>query len=160
MGHEIKQKQDTAITWKPSGGTYALTLTSLGTGGGQKGVVHDWGAVFPINVRFFFKTKFAVAPTAGGPVTIYWCSSDDNSDFDAAFSSGDAAVTDEQEMHQLHYVGTLGADNDTNAQAQSWVFALPARYGFVVVWNASGQALSATAADHEVRAVPLLDEIQ
>jgi len=135
-------------------------LTSLADAKGRKGVVCDFGATFYPQQRVQLKTKAAVAPTAGEPIEVYWVSSHDNSVFDANLASGDADHTDEQEKYQCHSIGALPCDNDTDAQVKSWVFWLPGRYGFPLVWNNSGQALSATAADHELSFTPLIDEIQ
>ena len=59
----------------------------------------------------------------------------------------------------LHYVGSLIASNDTDPQRASWVFFLPARYGVPVVWNASGQALTATGTDQVLTVTPLIGSV-
>lgn len=160
MANEIKAKQGTTITWAASGGDHALTLTSLADGAGRKGVVHDFGATFYPQYRVQLKTKPGTSPTAGEPIEVYWCSSQDNSVFDAGLSSGDAAHSDEDEKYQLWHIGDLPVDDDTNSQVKSWIFWLPGRYGFPVVWNNCGQALSGTGSDHELSFTPIIDEIQ
>jgi hypothetical protein len=156
---DLLQKQGTTVTWQASDGTYVLTLTSLATAAGRKGAGHDFGATFPLRARIALKTLFASAPTAGLPVEVYWSSSHDNTDFDAGTAAGDAAMSDTDLLRQLTFVGVLPADNTTNSQQASWVFDIPARYGYPVVFNASGQALSSTAGDHVLSLTPLIDEV-
>jgi len=160
MANEILQKQKTAITWKASGGTAALTLTSLAASAGRKGASADMGAVFAARCVVELLTKFASAPTAATVLEIYWCSSRDNSAFDGGLSSADADFTDTDINKQLHWIGSFIADNTTNAQQQSWLFMLPGRYGFPVVYNGADQALSSTAGDHVLTITPLADEVQ
>ncbi|MGH8106467.1 MAG: hypothetical protein ACREO2_09110 [Arenimonas sp.] len=160
MANQILQKQLTAVTWKTSGGTQTITLTSLGAAAGRKGVTNDFGATFAARCVVELLTKFGSAPAAGATVEVYWCSSRDNSAFDAGQSSADAAFTDTDLNKQLHWIGSLIADNTTSAQQQSWMFYLPGRYGFPVIYNATGQALSGTAADHVLTVTPLADEVQ
>lgn len=160
MPNFILQEQQTAVTWKNTGGTQTLTLTSLGAAAGRKGTSNDFGAQTPARVIVELLTKFAVAPVAGATVEVYWCSSRDNTNFDAGQASADAAFTDTDLNKQLHWIGSLIADNTTAAQQQSWMFFLPGRYGFPVVYNATGQALSATAGDHVLTITPFTDEVQ
>lgn len=160
MPNEILQKQGTDRTWAASGGDEVLTLTSLANSAGRKGDGHDYGATHPQRFRVKLKTKFAVAPTAGNVVEVYWASSEDNTDFDSGTAAGDAAFSDTDLLKQLHFIGALPADNTTSSQVKSWLFFLPARYGYPVIYNRSGQALSSTAGDHELVLTPLIDEVQ
>ena len=160
MANEIRQKQIAAVTFKASGGSAAFTLTSLGAAAGRKAASYDFTATFGAKVVVELLTKFAVSPVAGTTLDVYWCSSRDNSAFDAGQASSDAAFTNLDLNKQLHYVGSLIADDTTNAQQQSWLFYLPGRYGFPVVYNGTGQALSATAGDHILTVTRILDEVQ
>jgi hypothetical protein len=160
MPNEILRKQGTTISWLASGGDEVLTLTSLANGAGRKGDTHDWAAAFPPRVIIELETVFAVAPTAGNTLDVYWVSSRDNSNFDGGIAQGDAVFSDEDALRQAHLVGVLPADDDTDTQIVSWIFDLPGRYGFPVVFNNSGQALSGTAGDHALKITPLIDEIQ
>lgn len=160
MANQILQLQGTDRTWAASGGDEVLTLTSMANVVGRKGDGHDWGASHPARFRVKLKTDFAVSPTAGNTVEVYWASSEDNTDFDSATAAGDAAFSDTDLLKQLHFIGALPADASTVSQIKSWIFYMPARYGYPVVYNRSGQALSATAGDHELVFTPLTDEIQ
>lgn len=154
---DFQQKQETSITWKASAGTEALTLTSVADGDGRAGEEHDFTATFPVRMRVELEAVFAVAPTAGNVVNVLWSSSQDGTNYDGECTGSDAAYNDEEDAVRLYPVGVFVASNDTNIQRQSWVFFLPARYGLPVIMNASGQALSATAADCFVTVTPLTD---
>lgn len=160
MATEIKQKQTAAVTWKSTGGTQVMTFTSLATVTGRKGPANDFGATFCARVVIEFLTKFATGPVSGAIVEVWWCSSRDNTNFDGALASGDAAASDTDIHRMLRYVGALVADNTTAAQQQSWDFFLPGRYGFPVVFNRTAQSLSSTAGDHVLTVTGILDEIQ
>ena len=147
--------QGTSITWTSSGGDEVITLTSLANGDGRAGDEHDFGTNWPDLVRIQVELDFNVAPTAGEEVDIYWSSSADGTDYDGECTGSDAAYNDENDMKRLHFVGALICTNDTDPQRQSWVFALPARYGLPVVSNQSGQALTATGTDQTVIVTPL-----
>lgn len=160
MANEVKVKQGTSVVWKNSGGDHVLTLTSMATVTGRKGDVHDWGATFPALVRVQLQTQFGTGPTAGQLVELYWVSSVDNTTFDANTAGGDGAFTDTDLNKHLHPIGSLPADNATSVQVKSWLFKLPARYGYPVVYNATGQSLGSTAGNHILTMTPILDEIQ
>lgn len=160
MPNQILQEQGTARVWAASGGDEVMTLTSLANSAGRKGDGHDWGATFCARVIVELEMAFGTNPTAGNVVEVYWCSSRDNSQFDGNLAAGDAAASDTDVHKQLHWVGNLVCDNVTTVQRQSWLFYLPGRYGFPVVYNRSGQTSSSTAGDNTLTIVPLIDEIQ
>lgn len=160
MANQIKEVQGTTINWLSSGGDAALTLTSLANNNGRKGGGYDFGATFPRRVRVRLRTRFAVAPTAGLTVEVYWASSSDNTNFDSELAAGDAAQNTEALIYKMHLIGVLPAEANTNLQSTSWIFELPARYGFPCVWNRSGQALSSTESDHRLEITPIFDEVQ
>lgn len=160
MATDILQVPKTVITWKASGGDRVLTLTSLATVSGRKGAYYDFGTAFAARVMVTLLTKFATSPTALQLVQVYWAASADGTNFDAGQTSSDAAFTDTDLNNQLIPIGFLVADNSTAAQQQSWLFNLPGRYGFPVVYNATSQALSGTAGDHVLSFSPLADQAQ
>ena len=160
MANKIYQTQETARTWAASGGDEVLTLTSLATNTGRKGDGHDWGASHAGRVIVELEIAFGTGPTAGNIVEVYWCSSRDNSQFDGNLAAGDAAASDTDIHKQLHFVGALRCDNVTTVQRQSWIFWLPGRYGFPVVFNASGQTTTSTAGDNTLVITPYPDEVQ
>lgn len=160
MANLIYQTLETARVWAASGGDEVLTLTSMATVVGRKGDGHDWGAVHSARVIVELKTAFAVGPVSGAVVEVWWFSSRDNSLFDGNQAAGDGALSDTDIIRQGHWIGNLVCDNVTTVQVQSWLFCLPGRYGFPVVYNRTAQALSATAGDHKLTVWPYPDQIQ
>lgn len=158
---DFLQKQGTTVSWLGSGGDETLTFASLADNAGRKGTSHDWGAIFPVRVFVELKIQFGAGPTAGLPVSVYYAASTDGTNFDGALADADAACSDLAILSQLHYVGVLGSDDQgSGAQRSSWLFALPSRYGFFVVYNDSGQALSATETHHGLYVTPMIDQYQ
>lgn len=160
MANEILVKQDTDIVWTSAGGDEVITLTSLANNNGRAGDEHDFGATFAARVRVSVELDFNVAPTAGLHVGIYWSSSHDGTDYDGECTGGDTAYNSADDVRRLYYVGQLMTSNDTDPQRSSWVFFLPARYGLPVVYNTSGQALTAVGTDQIITVTPLIDEVQ
>lgn len=162
MANDILQTQETDVIWTSAGGTEVLTLTSLADGNGRMGEEHDFGATHSARVRIQLEVDFNVAPTpgAGNMVEVYWASSVDGTDYDGECTGSDAAYNSEDDAARLYWVGALSPSNDTDPQRTSWVFWLPARYGLPVVFNQSGQALTATGTDQILTVTPLTDEVQ
>lgn len=162
MANEVLLKNGTTVTWRESGqgGTYTWTLASLANNAGRKGPGHDLGATRAGRYRIRGKIDFAVAATAGAPVGIYLATSDDNSLFDGNLAAGDGAASDTDVLRQLFFVGNLFADNVTTTQASHFEIDCGARYVFPVLFNAGGQAFSATATEFELAITPIVTEIQ
>lgn len=160
MANEILQKQGADVIWTSAGGDEALTLTSLADSAGRMGDEHDFGATFATRIRLSLEVDFNAAPTAGEVMQVFWASSHDGTDYDAEVTGSDAAYNSEDDARRLHFIGVLVASNNTDPQRASWVFFLPARYGVPVVFNQSGQVLTATGTDQVVTVTPLIDEIQ
>ena len=77
MPNKVYQRDETAITWKDSGGTNVITLNNLATVSGRQGALHDFGtAARAHRFAWRFKTEFATAPVVGEPVRIYMKTSD------------------------------------------------------------------------------------
>lgn len=154
----------TALTWKASGGDYALTLTSLAAGASRQGVKGDLGAKRATIYAVALRTKWTTAPTAGANVTVRISQSP--SATAATNNTGSASGADEAYtetnglLDQMTYVGPLTSKAQNSAIQEQIVgyLANPLRYVMPVVTNGdSTQALSATAADHEVVLYPVED---
>lgn len=160
MPNEIHLKQLTSRTWQDTGGDEVMDLTGLANSTGRKGDGHDWGATFAPLFRVQLKLDFGTGPTSGNVVSLYWASSHDNSQFDGNLAAGDAAASDTDVHRQLHFIGNLVCDNVTTVQSQSFLFAMPARYGFPVLYNSSGQTTGTTSANCTIVFTPLVNEVQ
>jgi hypothetical protein len=161
-----KREVGTAKTWKASGGDYGLTMTSLANGAERQGAKGDLGANRAPMYAVLFSSSVAVAATDGSEIELYWAASPHataGTDNPGNTDGTDAALTNGEELkRQLIFVGSLVLSNarGTNIQKQMFVFCPPMRYGMPVTCNTSGQALGATAADHEVRLIPIEEAIE
>lgn len=151
----------TPITWKNTGGTYALTLTSVADAAGRQGAKGDLGQYRAENWSVLFQSSVALAATAGNQIELYWASSNSavaGTDNPGGVSGTDATfnTTPSEYKAQLIFIGSLILSNNagTGIQKQWFVFRPPTRYGSPVVVNSAGQALSATAANHSLTLYP------
>lgn len=172
MTSKVYQLGESDVTWLASGGTNALTLTSLAAGAGRQGARHDFGAITIARAHLFdwwFFMKFATQPVVGEQIDIYWkgyhqggthgMNDDGNTD---------AAVSAQDKLRNLMYLGSLIVDEAT-ATPTTVEFAtgnqgdpvwIPHRYGMPVIWNATADAFSTTAADHGFILTPVVLQAQ
>ena len=148
---------ETATTFAPSGGDHVFTLTSLASGAGRQSAQWDRTAgARPFMFEWRAWTKFATAPVVAQTVDFYIKTSDgthvDNDD-----GTGDLAVSAEDKLKNLKYIGSIVVDeaSATPEFAASGIIAIYSRYVQVVAWNASDDALSGTAGDHGFSLTPI-----
>lgn len=154
-----------AISWKASGGSYVLTCTSVTNGNAQQGGKGDLGT--PRARKFVALVTFSVASaaTAGLEIEVWWAPSPSitpgtlnpgsTTGVDGTFNT-----TPTEYKAQLQFLGSLVLSNNAGTGVQAAVlgpFIPKFRYGMPVIINASGQALSATAANHTVTLYPMQD---
>jgi hypothetical protein len=158
MVSKVYQHDETAITWKASGGSELLTLTSVAASAGRQGALHDFTtAARAREYAWRAYVKMATAPVVGEVIYIYWKTSDGTSP-DNDDGTGDIAVSAEDKLKNLH--GPIGAiiideASTTPVFVASGEIDVAHRYGSPVFWNATADALSATAADHGFVLTPI-----
>lgn len=155
--------------------THQLDLTSLATGAARQSAKADLGATRARLYAVRVGIEFAVAPTAGGLVEIYWSpsfSSTAATGNDAGASGSDGAYKAAEEaewVKQAIFLGSLVATADATTVVQYQTvgyFTPPHRYGQVIVYNPTsangggGQAFVADAVEMFVAFIPLIDEVQ
>lgn len=165
MANLIYVNEEAAITWRNTGGTNVFTPTSLGTGAGRQGAMHDLGAgarslefawrafikpgatrVVGESVRIYIKTGSGA--TAGARP--------DNDD-----GTGDIVVSAEDKLRNLDQIGTLIIDENAAVEmVKSGYILLPHRWVAPIFWNATANALSTTAADFGFDLTPTPRELQ
>ena len=163
MANLVYQNEETAITWLSSTGTNVITLTSLGaSGNGRQGALDDFGTgARALEYVWRAWVIFATAPVVGEVIRIYLKTSDgshpDNDD-----GTGDAAVSAEDKLKNLTFIGNIIVDeaSATPEHVASGVIAIPERHCAPVFWNATADALSATALDHGFSLTPVPMEVQ
>ena len=101
MPNLIYVNEETVITWRASGGTNLLTLTSLAASAGRQGALHDFGVAARSRLfvwRLF--GEFATAPVVGEILEAYMKTSDgtnpDNDD-----GTGDMAISAKDKLNDL-----------------------------------------------------------
>lgn len=149
---------ETAITWKPSGGTYIGTWTSLAAGAARIGARGDLGNGFAREMLAIFEWKFGTGPTAGQFVNLYlgWSTASTGTG-SGGYSEADAAITGANiidQAPQFTQLAFIACDNVTTAHYVAIPFYPLARYIQPVIYNVTGQAFSATAGDHTFTVIP------
>jgi len=166
MANLVYQNEEAALDWLSSTGDEVITLTSLGVGAGRQGALHDFGVAARAQ-EFVWRAWviFATAPVVGEVVRLYLKTSDgshpDNDDGDTE-GDNDAAVSAEDKLKNLTFIGNIIVDeaSATPEHVASGVISIPERYAGPVFWNATADALSATALDHGFSLTPVPMEVQ
>jgi len=168
---DVKIYTSTAITWKPSGGTYAMSLHSLTTTltAAWQGAKGDLGT--PRGARMAVRVTTAFAATtgiAGQALEVYWAGSPTStaaSDNPAGASGANAVyagvVSAATAKPNLQFVGVLVAEAATTSQtADVGSFIPDFQYGMPIIVNLTAQSLATTTTAHAVTIYPIIDQIQ
>lgn len=154
---------DPPLTFKTSGGSSVLTLTSLASGAGRISARHDRGATAqPWLYKVKVETKWATATVVNESLRVHFIYSD-GTDQHNGLGSTDAAVSDENDTIGSPFVNCVIYDTGLNSASGFFYpgnIFIPSRYFSVLVWNATADGLSATAGDHEISLIPYYDQAQ
>jgi hypothetical protein len=140
-----------------------ITLASLANNAGRVSTIIDNTTTrAPMAMVFVRITTGATAPTSLSVVKVYLVRHSNDGTLDLAddgLGSTDAAVATEPIRAEL--LGTIQVTTATNATYTRTFLAydLPPDYN-VVVWNATGQTLNATASNFAVQVLPITMEAQ
>lgn len=162
MANLVYSLPETAISWRDSGGDELLTLTSVASGAGRQGAEHDYGAAAKSRLydwRAF--VQMATTPVVDEIIRIYM-KTGDGTHYDNDDGVGDIAVSAEDKLKNLVQIGSIVIDEATADLefSASGKIVLDSRYVMPVFWNATADALTATAAEHGFDLVPVPDQIQ
>lgn len=153
----MKVTRGTAIEFTSSS-TETLTLTSVASDAGRQSAEHDRGTG-DLDHLYEWRAwcKFATTPVVGETVDIYLKTSDGTHD-DNDDGATDAALSAENKLKNLQYVGSITVDeaSTTPEFSASGTVSITARYIQAVVFNSTADALSATATDHGVSFTPII----
>ena len=156
-----KNAVGTALSWKSSGGDYAITLTSLANAAARGGAKGDLGAYWAQRWAVVLLSAVGSAATNGNMLELYWAGSPSataGTENAGGASGTDASFATPAEYKlQLLPIGNLVLSNaaGTAVQEQIFEFYPRLRYGMPVLVNSSGQTLSGTAGNHEIRLIPI-----
>lgn len=162
MPNKVYRAVETAITFKDSGGDYAITLNNLSNAAGRVSARADRGSGSKAKlheVRAIIQVNATVA--VGVAVEIYLFQSD-GTYADGTIGTADAAFTTDKRKNALH-IGSVIADQtaatvDMVASFQD--VPISSRYFSIGVWNASGVALKASGNACAIIVTPMPDEVQ
>lgn len=168
--NDVLFETGSAITWKNSGGTYAISLASLAAGAARQGAKGDLGAKRAVRWAARLQFNMDAAAVNGAPVELWWSSSPnatagtDNtggaSGTDAAYS-GSAGGLVAQTKYQLQLIGVcpVTADADGVVQIEEFVWYPTQRYGGPIVLNGTAQAFEGDEDSHVITIYPLNEEV-
>ena len=153
-----KITRGTSLDFIASGGDAALTLTSLASDAGRQSAEYDRGTG-DLDQLYEWRAycQFATTPVVGETVDIYLKTSDGTHD-DNDDGAADAALSAEDKLKNLHYMGSIVVDeaSATPEFSASGTVNINARYIQVVVENSTADALSSTASEHGVILTPII----
>lgn len=158
----------TEKTFKSSGGTAVITMTSVANGNARQSDKCDFGATRPRYYEVFAEVEIAATPTAGASVDLYLgpsSSATAGTDNLAGLGGGDAAYAGYSSnltasLPQLIYIGSLITTTQATATVQKGYVgrvSVPQRYAQLVVVNNSGAAMHSSATNIQFRFVPIED---
>lgn len=141
--------------------TLTISLASLANNAGRISALIDNSVIRAPAGELYLKIRAGTAPTNNTPYKIYLIRrSNGATDLaDHNLGTSDAAVS--AEPVNAEQVGSIMVTNTLNADwyASVRLYDLPEEFS-IVVWNATGQALNATAGEHIVQYRPITIEAQ
>jgi len=164
---DVKVYTGTAISWAPSGGTHALSLSSLTTTAtcGWQGAKGDLGTPRGARMAVRLKSGFETSPTAGATIEVYWAASPAstaaNENPAGTVGTDGVFATAATAKSNLQFIGCLVAEATTDIQtADVGVFIPDLQYGMPVCVNKSAVSLATATASHALTIYPVIDQIQ
>ena len=160
---KIYLARDTAVTFGSNTDTVLWTPKNVANGAGRISNEWDRGAgALPAWYAWQFKTKFQAALALGVECQLWLAFSRNGTLWDGNFTDGDAAWSTGDKRNNLTRLGTVIADSTSSGEVQvaSGVIFIPFRYVMAALWNAAGQSLTNTDADHQLAFEPLAWDIQ
>lgn len=162
MANKIYIHEEAEIEFKASGGDVTFTPQNLAAGNGRQSSRHDLGTAARSRLYAWRAyTKCSDILNEGELIRIYLKTSDgtheDNND-----GTSDAAVSHEDKLRNLDYIGGVAWDEwATVPYGASGLIELNHRYVQVVWWNGSNDdTLTNVAADHGFILTPVPPEVQ
>jgi len=160
MANKVLIARETAIVWSDTTGNFVITINNLAAGAGRVGARKDLGAgSTSYYYSWRFTCQFETAPVVGEAVGIYLATSDGTEE-DGQVGVADAALSAEDKLKNLYFIGNLIVDVatvDIDFTA-SGVCTIPTRYVSPVIFNATADNLQATNDTGEFTLTPIPPE--
>lgn len=167
---DVARIQSTAseITVKSSGGTAAITMTSVANSAARQSAKIDFGSTRARRYLLIAEVELAATPTAGNSIEFYmgWSNSGTaGTDNPGGLSGSDAAYTGyssnlDASIKQLAYCGDLICTTQATATVQRGIVGIVelfTQYGCLAVYNKSGAAFHSSATNIAFRLLPIED---
>lgn len=142
-------------------------LDGLGTGAGRQSATWDRGVGSAATSRRYVVRPFfqlATAGTVGESVRFYlkFGSAGTGSNRDNDDGTGDAAVSDEDKLRNLEYIGSIGTDEAAAniKTSKGFEVEISAELVQVVVWNGTTDAFTTDETENGVLITPVPPELQ
>ena len=161
---------ETTLYFSPAAATQndvTLEVDGLTSGSGHQSEQHDFGTgarAFLFEWRAF--VQFAAAPALNTLVRIYLKTAGSSTDAtehpDNSDGTTDGAVSSEDKLRNLHYLGSIEPDQaSANVEmVASGLVEIRARAIQVVFWNGTGVALTTDVNENGLSLTPVPDEAQ
>jgi hypothetical protein len=153
--------RETDLVLRDTGGTHVFTLSALAANAGQYSARIDRGSASHAgNYVWRCTVQLTGANIPGAPVEVYLATSDGTNTDGQLGTTSAALPTDKR--NNLTQLGTLSVDqgtSNTNMTA-SGVFASPARYLWLALWNGTTLPLKTDTAVHSCVLTPWSIESQ
>jgi len=168
MANKVLIQVETTISWKVSGGDEVIDLgsTNGAADGVEVGAYHDWGVAPRSGWYMWFMDidGFDTAPVIGESVDLHVTVSEDETLFTGPEAPGDTSrgAGNTDRLKNLWFLdsaivwSTTASDNLT----VSGIAFIPQRFFAPVVHNNTADKLLSTADAHEIRFIPIPNEIQ
>lgn len=162
------QSTASEITVKSSGGTAAITMTSVANSAARQSAKIDFGTPRARRYLLVAEVELAATPTAGLSIEFYggWSNSATaGTDNPGGASGSDAAYAGyssnlDASLKQLTYLGDLVVTTQATATVQRGIVGIveiPTQYVCLVVYNKSGAAFHSSATNVAFRFIPIVD---
>lgn len=152
----------TPVVWGDTAGDLVLLLNNLAAGAGRVGAQKDWGTgAQPDEYNWRFTCQFETEPVVDETIDLY-LSTSDGTEEDGQVGIIDAALSAENKLKNLMYIGSLTVDVatvDIDFTA-SGVCRIPERYVCPVVFNNTVDNLQATNDTGEFTLTPIYYQSQ
>jgi hypothetical protein len=163
VANKVYQARETGLNFRPSGAGGSgvnFALNGLGVGAGVISDRQDFGTASRSRVFEWRAALTGNSTVVGEKVELYLVTSD-GTNADGGLPSSAGAVTDVNRLRNLMHLGTVEVDQTGTGKllVASGVVELYARYGQLLAWNGTSDALD-SGNTHSVMLTPVPDEIQ
>lgn len=161
----------TEKTFKSSGGSAVITMTSVANNAARQSDKCDFGVTRARVYKVIAEVELAATPTAGNEIELWLgpsSSATAGTDNLGGLGGSDAAYSGyssnlDASIKQLLYIGSLICTAQATTTVQKGfvgIVVVPQRYASLVVYNKSGAAFHSSATNISFRFIPIEDVIE